>query len=381
MPESQQALAALRGVEIARPGAWQLSTGELQVTPKMLEDAARYAQAKGASYHAPIKLGHHDDRFDGEPALGWLQNLRVEADADTSEPVLVGDIEDMPAWLEEAAPRHWPKRSMEGWTGYVEGGEKYELVVDGLALLGVTPPGIESLKSLRDLPGVLGVAATARISASAPVHAAMEDEEKVQYLDSDGKVCTKDHDHKAAGEKLAEKKDEDTEKDKNPFVQASTDSPKKGERMDEVKLREALGLSAEASKEELLKALAEADLAPVAASTGPTRYGAVPEGAVFVDQAVLASLQTAADEGKEAASWVKQQRMNDILDGAIKAGKFPPARREHWEKLYKVDPDGTKAHIDSMAPGLLPVQASGYAGSVEEHNQNTLYDQLYAKGV
>jgi hypothetical protein len=585
MPK-EQVLASLRGVEIARQGAWQLASGKLTVTEKMLEDAARYAQSKGDGYHAPIKLGHHDDRFDGEPALGWLQNLRVEADAATAEPVLVGDIVDMPAWLEEAAPKHWPKRSMEGWTGYVgEDGEKYDLVVDGLALLGVTPPGIESLKSLKDLPQLLGVAASARISASAPVHAKgpggnnnpkgknqystggggdgtegegrpgeqsensvneavdklvdslSEDDQfgvenitgPMRYGDWEGaeegfaadagelspegrrkvrelldkakagkitaavdlggglnnpggsnqfssgkgsakeKLKVKPNSRKVAKElvqklrdarmaadqrqkeadraqtpetvksavaeleqelgdnprakallselksgneggaqsvlnKLAGGTDTDASelsdsvkaklkklasaiaggrvnKSYSKSVFASGKENEKGAGMDPVKLREAFGLAPDASDEDLASAMSSDGLVLASqADRTPRRYGAVPEGAVFVDEGVLAGLQKAASEGKEAAAWVKQQRKDEILDGAIQAGKFPPARRDHWEKLYDADPDGTREHIESMAPGLLPVVASGYAGSVEEHNANTLFDQMYPKG-
>src|SRR5690348_5250963 len=162
-------MADLMNVEIARVGEWKLASGPLDVTPAMLVDAAAYGSRPNAR-PAPVRLGHGDPRFDGEPALGWLQNLRVEGTgADT---VLLGDILDMPDWLAEAAPKHWPERSMEGWTGMeADDGRTYAMVVDGLALLGVTPPGMSSLRSLRDLPQALGVAASARIAATlTPTH-------------------------------------------------------------------------------------------------------------------------------------------------------------------------------------------------------------------
>ena len=56
---------------------------------------------------------------------------------------------------------------MEGWADYTDAdGERFAFVIDGLALLGATPPGISSIRSLRDLPQALGVAASARIVAS-----------------------------------------------------------------------------------------------------------------------------------------------------------------------------------------------------------------------
>lgn len=160
------AMADLKGVEIARIGEWSLKSGKLDVTEAMLIDAAAYANRANAR-SAALKIGHGDPRFDGEPALGWLENLRVEGSGDDA--VLIGDLNDMPAWLAEAAPKHWPDRSMEGWTNYeADDGRTYAMVVDGLALLGVQPPGMSSLRSLRDLPQALGVAASTRMVASAP---------------------------------------------------------------------------------------------------------------------------------------------------------------------------------------------------------------------
>lgn len=53
----------------------------------------------------------------------------------------------------------------------------------------------------------------------------------------------------------------------------------------------------------------------------------------------------------------------DIVDDAIKAGKFPPARREHYEKLLAVDFDGTKQQIDGLAAGIIPTTERGVLGN------------------
>jgi hypothetical protein len=147
------------GIELARVGTWDLSTGPLTVTPAMLQSAADYCAAQGDAYRAGIKLGHTDPRFDGEPALGWLHNLRVEGTGDDA--VLLGDVTGMPQWLHDLGPSAYPDRSVEGYTNFeAKDGKTWPFVIDGLAFLGITPPGMSTIRSLRDIPQALGVAAS-----------------------------------------------------------------------------------------------------------------------------------------------------------------------------------------------------------------------------
>jgi len=349
----------LENIEIARPGNWHLVTGDLTVTETMLRDAAEFAQLQGSAFRAPVHLGHSDPRFDGEPALGWLQNLRVEsAEGDT---VLRGDIVDMPEWLVEAAPKHWPDRSMEGWQNVEVGDRTYAMVLDGLALLGVTPPGMETVRSLRDLPQALGIAASQRIAATMSVAAPEVPSPKVEVGNEEG-----------AG-------------------------------MDPVKMREALGLPADASDDEVRAALvADTTLAVQAAQVPPVspvppkkkedEGEGVPNldestlrqlqaaGAVVVDKSILQELQERGRKGDAAYAMLQQRDRDTILEGAIKAGKFPPSRREHWQKLYDADPDGTRAQIDRLAAGLVPTGPLGIAGDIDlDHESESIYRDMFGE--
>ncbi|HEX5813482.1 MAG TPA: hypothetical protein VFY38_15350, partial [Pseudonocardia sp.] len=107
-------MAELLGVELARPGTWQLSGGPRDFTAAMLRDAADFFTASGAQ-RVPLGFGHRDDRFDGDPAFGWLSNVRYAEDGDG--PVLLGDLVDMDDWVAAAAPARWPNRSVEGVMG------------------------------------------------------------------------------------------------------------------------------------------------------------------------------------------------------------------------------------------------------------------------
>jgi hypothetical protein len=158
-------MADIVGLEIARPGEYELSTGPLNLTAEMLIDAVAQAKALGSKFRAPLKLGHVDPRFDGEPALGWLHNLRVEGSG--ADSVLLGDVADMPDWLASLGPSAYPDRSFEGWANE----DKQTFEITALALLGVTPPGMSTIRSLRDIPQALGVAAT-RVPVAASFTAA-----------------------------------------------------------------------------------------------------------------------------------------------------------------------------------------------------------------
>lgn len=379
---SRPVLAAqtVPNIELARTGTWDIMTGSLPVTREMLQDAADYASRDGARPVA-VRLGHVDPRFDGEPALGWVQNVRVEGPEE--DPVLMGDIAGVPDWLSKVLPTAWPDRSMEGFRNVRVGDRVYAMTLDALALLGVTPPGMSTIRSLRDLPQALGVAASGeRFAASI---------------------------HKGS-------------------------STKEGAGMDPAKLREALGLSAEASDADVTAALTEAGVvqipAPpqtqpgtqtsvvpttgqpqqIAAGTpngvtlppvqqipttpaptppatlpgqvdGLARQYKLPDGVQVVDPSVLASLRQAATAGEEALRRLNEQDMDTTIDEAIRAGKFPPARRDHWRQMWASDPQGAQETIKNLTPGLIPVKGSrlGYPGVSDATADEMAYAQLYGQ--
>ncbi|QII05904.1 hypothetical protein BH93_11440 [Rhodococcoides fascians A25f] len=146
----------IASVELVKVGKWSVSTGTFNATPHLLR-AAQKAHASGAVPRPIIKLGHVDPRFDGEPALGQVENIRL-ADSDQT---LVGDLVGVPAWLSDIAASAFPRRSIEAVHDVVmPDGTKYPLVLTAVSLLGVTRPGISTLADIGDLFGV-AVAASA----------------------------------------------------------------------------------------------------------------------------------------------------------------------------------------------------------------------------
>lgn len=136
----------IAGVELVKTGVWEVSNCTWTVTPSDIE-AMVDSFTSGAVRKPPIKIGHVDERFDGEPTFGFVDNLRATDKCQT----LVGDLV-LPAWLADAAPMHYPERSVEAAYDYDDGqGTIWPLALTAVALLGERGPGITSLRSLQDL--------------------------------------------------------------------------------------------------------------------------------------------------------------------------------------------------------------------------------------
>lgn len=160
------------GVELARVGTWPAATGPWTASTQDFASAIA-ATACPAVRRPYVRIGHFDGRFrgDGEPALGWVENLRLTDGGNT----LVGDVVGMPGWLDGVLASAYPDRSVEGvYNRRCQLNHVHPFVLDGLALLGVTRPGVGTLKpigGIDDVRALFDVAATAgevHIAASIP---------------------------------------------------------------------------------------------------------------------------------------------------------------------------------------------------------------------
>ncbi len=150
-------LRTIPGVELIRTGTWDLSTGPWEVTPADLL-AAVAAHRAGAVRRPPVKLGHVDPRFDGEPSYGYVDNLRIVDNGQT----LVGDLVGLPPMLADLIPVAYADRSVEGVQGFVDAsGQAYSFALTGVALLGAEQPGVTSLRSLADVGALYGLGVAA----------------------------------------------------------------------------------------------------------------------------------------------------------------------------------------------------------------------------
>ncbi len=137
-------------VDIIATGSWPLTSGLETFTEQDLADALDASTCPSVGL-PKIKLGHVDPRFDGEPAVGYVGDMKLTASGNK----ITGTLTDMPAWLAEILPSAYPDRSMEGQRNFTcQQGHKHPMVITGLALLGVETPAIGVLNDIAALYGL-----------------------------------------------------------------------------------------------------------------------------------------------------------------------------------------------------------------------------------
>lgn len=469
------ALSNQPNVEIAQTGQWTLSSGTVTLTDDDFANAIAALDCP-AVRNPVIKLGHTDTRFDGEPAIGWVDNMATTDSGHT----IVGDFMGMPGWLGPIMASSYPDRSMEAtWDFMCQLGHVHPYVITAVALLGVTRPGIGTLESIQDIPSLYGVEAVAshsirdqgfsvsiRASKGAPpmpnprpkeiaagitaedvrrtyyetapytvwikefeldplqlitideatgeyarVPVTIDGEEftfgdsipvEIEYVDlpSDTPVAASSGENRI----VFASRDESRQGIKPKPVQqvvppadklnaiklvhaATSSTEKEPTEMDPGKLREALGLASDASDDDVLAAIAAGRQTPPTEPApdptpeptpepAPVSTVAAGSGVVVLDQSVVAEMQRQAARGNEAYEAMRKNERDSVIASAIGDGKFAPARREHWERLWDADPDGTRTQIGNLAKNLVPLNASGYAGG-ETYEQEESYYGLY----
>lgn len=103
-------------------------------------------------------------------------------------------------------------------------------------------------------------------------------------------------------------------------------------------------------------------------------------GTVVLDEAQYSALVNDAAAGREARNQQLTDDRNRIVNDAVTSGRIPPARREHWIKALKADPDAAKT-LNSLAPGLIPVEARGFTGGVDEAaDEDRVFNKYWGDG-
>jgi hypothetical protein len=143
-------------VEIVQTGIeYPLASGPRTFTVDDLADAV--ASQDDPAIKAPrLKLGHWANLGileDGQPAIGTVQNLRLEQEGHK----IVGDYIGVPEWFANVLPSAYPARSIEALIGVeTNTGHKWRMVITDLALLGVIWPGVGTLEDIEALYSVDG---------------------------------------------------------------------------------------------------------------------------------------------------------------------------------------------------------------------------------
>lgn len=436
-------LQRVPNVELMHAGTWNASTGKHTFTA---DDFANASAANDCpAVRRPIlKLGHVDPRFDGEPAIGYVDHVRVAEDGHA----LVGDFAGMPGWLTpEVMASAWPDRSIEGeWDFTCALGHSHGFVVTAVALLGVSPPAIGTLQSFQDIAVLYavgdnaeitedGTVPTGKVTLNAPgsvslsvtsedIRRAFYDRDDVAWsswveeiqLSPELQVIVHDDTTNqrsrvpvtvdsgadgtaavsfgeavpvvvryedvaspvAASAGAGKRVMFSSRAQSRTNVQASQEDPPM------TTLNEALaahlGVDADADDAALIAALeSRGNAAPAAPPVAPAVPGTTDEpappvtpvettppavqasaGVVTLDESTYSELRRSAQLGAQAYERQITEDRERVISEAVRAGKFAPARADHFRALLAADPEGGRATIDSLSPGLIPVDEMGH---------------------
>ena len=129
----------LKGREIFAEGMWN----GLNFSSSDLEDiVANFSKLKD-DHRVPLKFGHDADHNDGQPAIGWVERIFKEGTK------LFADFTHMPRIVFDAIEQQLYRTiSIELLFNVDNDGNKFNHVLDAVALLGADHPAVNSLADL-----------------------------------------------------------------------------------------------------------------------------------------------------------------------------------------------------------------------------------------
>jgi len=343
-------LATVEGVELAAVGTHDCMTGTWDCTPQDITDAV--AASQEPDWRAPvIKLGHTDPRFDGQPAVGTIRNLRASDDGTR----LIGDLTDMPKWLVDVMHSAYPSRSVEGLRKDIAAsGRAYSFRLTALALLGVEPPAIESLADVAKMYAVAAANSQQASGFGIPVVTAPQDAPVAASA-----AVTINPEGAGMPELTPEQLRE--------AVGLGPDAPPLAVQS---KLA-ALGLipPVDEPKEDKATAVAQMDGTQVTESVKRVEETKV-ELPDISEHPVFKELKSSHDGLAAKVQSLEEKQVSEekdkFLADAVAAGRMKPADKDKFALLYDADPKTTKDIVLARKRGSeVPVTAVGHADNPE----------------
>lgn len=153
---------------------------------------------------------------------------------------------------------------------------------------------------------------------------------------------------------------------------AAANTPKEGDMQfsDEqmAALRSKLGLADDATLEpsQVLAAIADVTpqdqsgtTPPATDTTSPAPAPKPVAGTMVIDQSAWDAQQESIKRLEAKQAKHDREERDTVIAQAVKDGKFTPARKENWAKLWDADPEGTRTVIDGLTKNVIPVEALG----------------------
>ncbi|SIC56283.1 Mu-like prophage I protein [Mycobacteroides abscessus subsp. abscessus] len=348
-------LVTVKDRELIKVGKYGISTGEFEATPELIAATIKAHEA-GVLRKPTVRLGHNDPRFSGDPAVGWVDNLRAADDGQK----LIGDLVGVPEWLSDIMPSAYPSLSIEGMYDYTApDGSQHDFILTGLALLGATPPGIGSLKSVQELYEV----AAAREIGGTAITFTVEASAAPQKETASAVETGKDAVMASLKDELVKRLGLDDSADEDAIVKAFAEKYPEAP---------AVGATAPAAPP------TPESPAPAVVGGGGVAAAAPTPGIVQLSAGQYDELMAKAEAGVRAEQHQIAAQREAVVMAAIKDGRITPASKADWIKALEVDPGGhNDKALASLKPGLIPVTEHGHGVSDESDPVNVEMENTF----
>lgn len=390
-------LVNVPNVELAREGeeVAAIVGGKLKFTQTDFEELMAAAQDPGLR-DGVIRIGHSGmtklAAETGMPALGYIQNLRIDGRS------LRADLVSVPKKLvpmfvgQKGQPPPYRGRSLELQFSKQGKNRTYRMYLSGIALLGETAAAFETLEDVIEYFDVAAAQAPDvpdRENAALVAWFAPEVDPKSAKNDPAGPTVPKDEgdDQEAKAEveleALAKKlgidvsADEWTKLDdagRQTLVDSTLDAKLKAEQP-----------PAEPKPAE------EPPPQPKPAEEPPAPTAGLPDNVVPIDKTVLDKLMADAQRGVNADEKLQERDRDEALSAALAQGKITADTKDEWGAMLAKDPEGTKTLLAKM-PATVPTSVLGHDGDqpvvtpenlqaflagVPPQEEDALYDELF----
>jgi len=121
---------------------------------------------------------------------------------------------------------------------------------------------------------------------------------------------------------------------------------------------------------------------PDSGATEEPTVTAAASDTVLVDREAFTEIQTGYRDLAAFKARKDREDREQLVDDAIKAGKFAASRRDHFLSLLELDPEGTAATIAELEENVIPVAELGFdAGgdTVNQTDQDAAFDAFASR--
>lgn len=115
-------------------------------------------------------------------------------------------------------------------------------------------------------------------------------------------------------------------------------------------------------------ALEDAQATP---ATEDADIAAAEDETVVLDKSTFAELQRQAAAGRDAEARAHEHAISEVLDTAVRAGKFAESRRPHFEAHLRADFEGAKQTIETLASLTTEVGFDASADHITDKTSDT----------